>query len=157
MNLKKTATKEAWETYPVEHPKRIAIELVFTDSQFEKLKYGLIPRQMEDKWFCYFEADWLYFHRSWTGFGIYKAQLLKEPEGYSIREFWVERNPEKYGCTDDLRDIDTFSFLIAQGLLGIDVRGIYLDKNIKTEADTVTAWSNFGRLLFADNEADDTN
>jgi len=74
---------------------------------------------MEDKWFIYFENGWLYFHRSWTGFGIYKAQLKKEPDGNgnSISEFWVERNQKKYINKDDHKDIQTFSLLITRGLL----------------------------------------
>ena len=60
--------------------------------QFLELKKGLIPQQMEDKWFIFYEDGWLHFHRSWTGFGNYKAQVVKEEDGYSINEFWAERN-----------------------------------------------------------------
>ncbi|NWJ51326.1 MAG: ADP-ribosylglycohydrolase family protein [Bacteroidetes bacterium] len=103
---------------------------------------------MEDKWFIFYENDYLFFHRSWTGFGLYKAQIIKEQVGYSIHEFWAERNQEKYSNKDDNTDIETFSFLIAQGLLEIDVREIFVVNNIKNETDCVKGWSNFGNLLF---------
>ncbi len=90
------ATKSTRKIYPIDYPIRIGISLHFTDEQFSELKKGFIPYQMEEKWFIYFEDDWLYFHRSWTGYGFYKAQILKVEEGYTIKEFWVERNQEKY-------------------------------------------------------------
>lgn len=96
----------------------------------------------------FYENDWLYFHRSWTGYGLYKAQLIKEKDGYSIKEFWAERNQEKYKNEDDSTDIETISFLIARGLLGIDVLKLYAEKNIQSESDSKKGWSNFGNLLF---------
>ena len=98
------ATSTTWKHEQIDNPKRIAIDLHFTDKQFAKLTNGLIPKQMEDKWFIYYENDWLYFHRSWTGFGLYKAQLIKEQDGYSIKEFWVERNHDKYKNEDDSKE-----------------------------------------------------
>lgn len=152
--MEKTATKASWENYPMDNPKRIELELHFTDKQFSKLIKGLIPEQMEDKWFIYYEDNWLYFHRSWTGYGYYKAQLIKEQNGYSIHEFWAERNQKKYENEDDQRDIETFCFLIALGLLGIDVRSIYAARNMLSETDSVQEWSNFGNLLFANQRLD---
>lgn len=45
-------------------------------------------------------------------------------------------------------DIETFSFLIARGLLGVDVRNIYLSRNINSETDVIKSWSDFGNMLF---------
>lgn len=146
--MKEIATKKSWKNIPIDKPKKIEIDLFLTNKQFSKLKNGLIPQEMEDKWFIYYENEWLYFHRSWTGYGIYKAKLDKVTDGYIIRELWVERNKEKYNNEDDNADIETFLFLIARGLLEIDVRDIYLRKNIKSETDTIKSWSNFGSMLF---------
>jgi ADP-ribosylglycohydrolase len=146
--MNKIATKDTWKNHPIDNPKRIAIDLHFTDKQFSKLITGLIQQEMEDKWFIYFENEWLYFHRSWTGNGMYKAKLNKQTDGYSITEFWAERNQEKYKNEDDSTDIETISFLIARGVLGIDVSNIYSSQNIKNESDAVKGWSNFGNMLF---------
>lgn len=116
------ATKSTRKIYPIDNPKRIDISLHFTDEQFAELKKGFIPYQMEEKWFIYFEDEWLYFHRSWTGYGFYKAQILNEGDGYSIKEFWVERNPEKYLNENDIEDIDIISFVIARFLLKVVTR-----------------------------------
>jgi len=151
------ATTTTWKHEPIDNPKRIDIALNFTERQFSKLTKGLIPQQMEDKWFIFYENDWLHFHRSWTGFGLYKAQLIKEKDGYSIKEFWAERNQEKYKNEDDNTDIETVSFLITRGLLGIDVRKLYTDKHIQSETDSIKGWSNFGHLLFTNQGVDYSN
>lgn len=152
--MNETATKKNWKNIPIDTPKRIDIELLFTEKQFSKLTKGLIPQQMEDKWFIYYENEWLHFHRSRTGYGIYKAKINKITDGHSIREFWVERNQEKYKNEDDNSDIGTFSFLIARGLLGIDVSSIYSQINIKADTDAVKGWSNFGNMLFTNQGVD---
>lgn len=126
--------------------------MFFSVEEFSRLTYGLIPEQMEDKWFIFYHDEWLYFHRSWTGYGIYKAKLLKEKEGYSIREFWVERNQEKYTNQNDQSDIQDFSFLIATGLLGIQTDPLNLIRNIQSGTDALKAWSSFGRMLSGDKE-----
>ena len=155
--MNEIATKDTWQNQPIDNPKRITIDLHLTNKQFSKLKNGLIPQQMEDKWFIYYENEWLYFHRSWTGYGIYKAKLNKEADGYSITEFWAERNQEKYNNEDDNKDIETFSFLIARGLLGIDVGNFYSSRNIKTDNDALRGWSNFGNMLFTNQGIDHSN
>lgn len=152
--MNEIATKDTWQHQPIDNPKRIVIDLHLTDKQFSKLTNGLIPQQKEDKWFIYYENEWLYFHRSWTGNGIYKAKLNKITDGYTIKEFWAERNQEKYNNEDDKTDIETFSFLIAGGLLGIDVNSIYSSRNIKTETDAVKGWRNFGNMLFTNQGTD---
>ena len=111
------ATKDTWNNIPMDNPKHLEIYLEFTESQFNKMKNGLIPEEMEDKWFIYYEEGFLYFHRSWTGFGIYRTKITKEPTGYIIREFWVERNFEKYSNTDDEQDRTTLKLLISNCLL----------------------------------------
>jgi len=155
--MDKIATKATWENEPIDKPQRIDILMKFTEEQFSKLKLGLIPRAMEDKWFIFYENDWLYFHRSWTGFGIFKAKLIKGQDGHSITEFWAERNQDKYSIEDDQSDIETLLFLITEGLLGIDTRGIYFQNNIKSDVDMVKGWSNFGTLLFKNKDAENTD
>lgn len=152
--MPEVATNTSCNHEPIDNPKRIDIALHFTDKQFLKLKNGLIPERFEDKWFIYYENEWLYFHRSWTGFGIFKAQVIKEQDGYSIKEFWAERNKEKKKYDDDHADIESISFLIAMGLLGIDVRELYVERNIQSDNDCVNGWSNFGNLLFTNQAVD---
>ncbi len=142
------AIRSTWQNIPIDNPKRINIDFHFTEEQFSKIVRGLIPEQMEDKWFIFYENEWLYFHRSWTGYGLYKAQILKEENFYCIKEFWAERNQEKYKNEDDNEDKKSVLFLIARALLDIDVSKIYAEKNIKSENDAIKNWSNYGRMVF---------
>jgi ADP-ribosylglycohydrolase len=152
--MKDPATRKSWVNDPIDNPKRIEIDLKFNTGQFSKIIRGLIPDEMEDKWFIFYEDGWLYFHRSWTGLGIYKAKIEIEETGYSIKEFWAERNQENYGSENDDEDIQNFTFLIARGLLGMDVREIYSKGNIQSETDAIKGWSNFGNLLFTNHGVD---
>lgn len=143
------ATRSTWQNIPADQPLRIGINLHFTEKQYSRLKRGLIPHQMEDKWFVFFEDDWLYFHRSWTGHEIYRANIIREDEGYSIKEFWAERNTDKYSNKDPEVDIENFSFIIGRGLLGYDVANIYIGRNLKSDEDHLKGWGDFGNLLYS--------
>jgi hypothetical protein len=72
------------------------LELLFTDAEGERLMLGHIPRNMEDKWFIFFEAGWLYFHRSWTGHCIYGVRLDGSPVGVGVVESWASRDRSQY-------------------------------------------------------------
>jgi hypothetical protein len=56
---------------------------------------------MEDKWFIYHDSGWVYFHRSWTGFCIYKLRFEQVGDQFVVREAWVTRDREQY-TNDDI-------------------------------------------------------
>jgi hypothetical protein len=61
---------------------------------------------MDDRWFIFFEDDWLYFHRSWTGACIYALRFAPAPNGVGVVESWVSRDPDQYnspGIEEDRR------------------------------------------------------
>ena len=41
----------------ISQPKQINFSMQFTEEQFDKITNGLIPEEMEDKWFIYFEEN----------------------------------------------------------------------------------------------------
>jgi hypothetical protein len=86
--------------------------------------------------------------------GMYKAKLNKVIDGYSIREFWAERNQEKYINKDDNFDIETFTSLIVSGLLGLDVSDIHSNKTLDSGIEAIKGWSNFGSMLFSNQGVD---
>jgi len=151
--MAKKPEKERWEhwlalcrRHRITKPKRIAIDLSFTQAQFEKIKQGFLPDAMEDKWVIYYSKGTVYFHRSWTGHRMYKAKITRHENGYAIREFYVERNQNRYRNTDDNEDVATFAFLIAN-LLGVDARSILISPEMG-EFDALKLWSTFGRMIF---------
>lgn len=73
---------------------------------------------MEDKWFIYFDAGWLHFHRSWTGAQIYALRLTQTPNAIVVTESWVSRDPQHHKGTDTAYDRRLLAFLIDALLLG---------------------------------------
>jgi ADP-ribosyl-[dinitrogen reductase] hydrolase len=104
----KIATKDKWDTISMTNPKKLDVSISLNSVQLNKLKLGLVPNEMEDKWFAYFHNDHIHFHRSWTGFEIFKAKINTSENGSQINAFWVEQNPEKYKELIDERNIANF-------------------------------------------------
>ena len=94
-----------------------ALKASFSRSEFERIKIGFIPQQMEDKWFIFLEEEWLYFHRSWTGVCIYALRLVQKGETWRVAETWVNRDPEQYTATDPAYDVALLTYLIDRLLL----------------------------------------
>jgi hypothetical protein len=90
---------------------------VFSQREFEQLEAGLIPEEMEDKWFCHLQEDTLYIHRSWSGYCIYEVKLEKSKEGFKVSEALANRNPEQYTQTDNSFDVWMLDSLITNHLL----------------------------------------
>lgn len=68
----------------------------YTPVQFAWLKQGVVPREMEDKWFVFYEAPWLYLHRSWTGYAIFQARFEERAAGVTLVEALVNQDPAQY-------------------------------------------------------------
>jgi len=75
------ATSQSWKIEPFVKTASVPYKETFTSEEFEKLKRGLVPEAMEDKWFIYFENAELFLHRSWTGKGVFRARLKEEANG----------------------------------------------------------------------------
>jgi hypothetical protein len=91
----------------------------FDAAEYVRLQRGLIPEQMEDKWFILFEEPWLFLHRSWTGLCIYAVMLRTEGDGTVVEKAWVNRAPGEYRETDAADDAKMLAFLVDRLLLGL--------------------------------------
>ncbi len=108
-----SATKSDWTTAPM--PKRRAVlplEEHFEPAEVEAMRRGVIPDEMEDKWFIYWCRNRLYFHRSWTGICVYVVQFKCDEAGGTAVGALANRDPEQYLETDDERDRAMVLFLI---------------------------------------------
>ena len=76
------------------------LEASLSNEDIELIKEGFLPKEMEDKWFMYYEDDKLFIHRSWTGYCIYIVDMSEMNKLKVI----VNRNPEQYKETDIERD-----------------------------------------------------
>jgi len=75
------ATSKSWDIKPFGRTIEIPYSDNFTAEEYARLKRGLIPEAMEEKWFIYFEDHELHFHRGWTGQGIFRVELQEEESG----------------------------------------------------------------------------
>ena len=90
----------------------------FTPEEYQRISRGLIPQEMEDKWFAYLEEGTLFWHRSWTGFCMYRVELVCQGDRYRVRRALVNRNRQQYRSIDDAYDLELLRFLIDGLLLG---------------------------------------
>jgi hypothetical protein len=136
--------KDDWKTSEFSKPKTIKVNFRITESQYAKIRFGLLPMQMEDKWFAYFDEGRIHFHRSWTGAKVYEAAIQKRDDYYVISELIVERDKNLYSNTDDNDDVRSFDFLVGRGLLGLSV-----DPPVDTDSGeaVLRGWSSFGKMV----------
>ena len=112
------ATADSWTRQAFEEGVPIPYRAEFDESQYERIRQGLIPRAMEDKWFVYCEASVLYLHRSWTGLPVYKVVLRENADGAEVIEaLWSKPLAEESGA-DPVYQAALLDFLMSNLLLG---------------------------------------
>lgn len=112
------ARPDSWKT--VEMPATIAslsLNQAYTAEEFSIIACGFVPKEMEDKWFVFMQDNTLFFHRSWTGFCIYKVVFEQNNAEYVVREAFVNRDLKQYKRTDNNYDSVILSCLIDDFLL----------------------------------------
>ncbi len=97
--------------------KEVGVDGVYSATEFDQISLGFIPRDMDDKWFIYWENGWLSFHRSWTGNCVYQLEIVPDGDGYRAVRAVFNRDPEQYRGSDGGYDVSVISFLIDQVLL----------------------------------------
>ena len=96
------ARREDWRNTSMPEKKaRLDINIIITATQYEKLRWGFIPRVMEDHWFYFMEDNWLHLHRSWTGYCIFQIRLEPDNGGYKATEALVNRDPTQHKSNDE--------------------------------------------------------
>ena len=93
------ATASDWKCEPFTDGVAIPYARRFTPSEFEAIREGFIPGEMQDKWFIHFAEPYLFLHRSWSGKPAYRVEFGILPDGAKVREaLWntalnVDRDP----------------------------------------------------------------
>ena len=80
------ASSTSWKRKPFNEGVPLRFQAAFDNGQFARLREGLVPREMEDKWFIYYEEPHLFLHRSWTGEPVYRLTLSSGQEGAEVTE-----------------------------------------------------------------------
>lgn len=113
------ATRDSWNRNPLPEARTsLGFEASYTAEEFDRIKQGLIPQVMEDKWFVFHEESWLYFHRSWTGICIYGVRFQADAAGATVVESWVSGDSSAYHASPVDYERALLTFLIDALLLG---------------------------------------
>ena len=151
-----TAQPTDWKTEPMpDRNATIPLALLYHEKQLFLMRRGVVPREMEDKWFVYWKDDCLHFHRSWTGFCIYIVRFEVEEVGATSVEAVVNRDPDQYGSTDDAYDAQMISYLI--DVLLLRRPGRFPSKSKSRQRRALEMWSRVGRAALGEHPDDEVN
>ena len=142
----KTAKPSDWQWKAL--PSRastISLDRSFSSGEIQRIQCGLIPEEMEDKWFIYWETDRLFFHRSWTGFCIYVVRFVPEGESHRMVEAKVNRDPEEYREQRDEYDARMISYLI--DVLLLEQAADFPSDDPDSPNEAIRQWSQVGRAI----------
>ena len=150
----KTATQSDWKTELLSSKKTIvSLNKSYTLKEMESIQKGLIPREMEDKWFIYWENNTLYFHRSWTGHCMYIVHFTGDKGNFRIISADINRDLEQYKETSNERDMNMILYLI--DVLLLHKEAVFPDYNVPADIQTIKKWSQIGRAMLDGNPDDE--
>ncbi|MFJ2808898.1 hypothetical protein [Kitasatospora sp. NPDC087271] len=76
-------------------------DVVWTDEEWQRIRAGLRPREMEDKWVSHTAEGVLRLHRSWTGFEIWSVRVTPVRGGWRPGSALAEAHPDRFrGAAD---------------------------------------------------------
>jgi len=117
----------------------LGLELNAFDSYM--VRRGVIPHQMEDKWFMYCTGNSIHMRRSWTGYLVYEIKFDLRGDGMYLQQLLINRNTKQYSGTDDNFDKALALFLLKTFLLRLPSQ--YPTKE-DTENQALEVWSQIG-------------
>lgn len=114
------ATRSSWgELHPLRKPHVLPPpERVWTEQEWQIIRRGHVPADMDDKWFAFIEHDRLYLHRSWTGDQAFQADFQPCDRGWQITKAAVESSKRWYRRRYEGPDRLMLELLIDTVLLG---------------------------------------
>jgi hypothetical protein len=148
------ARQSDWKTEPL--PSKRAVirhDQHFSSEEMAVVRRGVIPEQMEDKWFIYWNDGELYFHRSWTGRCIYVVKFEADQTGCRMIEALANRDPGQYQETSDDRDRAMISFLIDVVLL--HRQHDFPSAGSSEDTKALMQWSQVGRAALGEDPKDE--
>ena len=111
------ATRASWQCWPPGSMDAIPYRTSFSITEYVAIRCGLVPEEMEDKWFMFCEDDVLYLHRSWTGLCVYRVVFRSRGDGYEVQEAYVSADTRQYRRGPDDHEVRLLNFLIRALLL----------------------------------------
>ena len=111
------ASPTSWKCEPFKEGIPLPYQAVFDSEQLARLQDGLIPSQMEDKWFIYYKEPHLFLHRSWTGQPVYRVSLRTGPTGAEVTEALLSKDIPEQARLDLDYQVRLLDFLVSNLLL----------------------------------------
>lgn len=116
---KRRASAEIWPIKPLpEQHVVVDIDGGYSREELAAMSMGFVPQSRADKWFIYFEGEWLNFHRAATGSCIFRMHLVPDDDGYRATQLIANREASQYRGTDDAYDVQLVAYLVDHLLLG---------------------------------------
>ena len=110
------ASSTSWKRAPLKEGVPIPYHAAFDNEQFLRLKEGVIPKQMEDRWFIYYDEPHLFLHRSWTGQPVYRVTLKQAGNGAEVTEALLSKDLANTSEDADYQ-VQLIDFLVSNLLL----------------------------------------
>jgi hypothetical protein len=149
----KITKREDWKTEALPSKRTtIALNRRFSSIDMRKIRAGLVPQQMEDKWFIFWKRNVLFFHRSWTGHCLFVVRFVKDGDSYVMIEADVNRDPEQFKETSDERDAEIISYLI--DVLLLHQRALFPSDDPTIDKRVIMEWGLIGRAMFGQHPND---
>jgi len=150
----KTAKPTDWKTQVLPSMRiNIHLDRIFSPQEMKRILRGLVPEQMEDKWFIYWKDDTLFFHRSWTGFCIYVVRFAADGDTYRMIEADVNRDPAQYKGTSDERDAEKISYLV--DVLLLHQEAVFPSDEPSSKKQALMNWNQVGRAMLGQHPSDE--
>lgn len=90
--------------------------IILTKEQFNKVKNGVVPMEMGDRWFIFYENETLNFHW-WSGPCIYKIKFIEHQSYIESREIIVVSDERVKPFLSDTDEFNELKFIIKYSLL----------------------------------------
>ena len=111
------ATRQSWKTLPPGPMAPVPYIAAFSQQEYARIRRGLIPVEMEDKWFMFWEADSLFLHRSWTGHCVYRVEFQSSGDRFQVARASISSDNEHHRRGSDQYEAALVDFLIRAILL----------------------------------------
>lgn len=107
------ATADSWEISPMPSKQiKVSIALEVSAEEMRQAGMGLIPREMEDRWFMYCNGGHMYWHRSWSGYCIFDAVYVHKGDGFLFTSLHINGSTQQYTPDDTGKAVATFYSLL---------------------------------------------
>lgn len=83
---------------------RLDFQADYSDEEFERIREGFDPQDMDDKWAMFLEGNVLHLHRSWTGLCVYQVTFERR-EGRFVATDTVAEYSEGHHDEELLRQL----------------------------------------------------